>query len=199
MNSQVSPPKLIASSCDKKRSKKSKSKHKNKNSNENIQLNLREFIADNKKLYLKMNVFDNASNCLNRDRNGLSRSKSPVDSTNFNSTFNGINLKTSHDNINYKKTKSNKKTISDIPNTNILTESINKKSKDLLSSSPVYNKNIMKACEKKQATTSKFANNNLTKRTNGINNMNFFKKNSSNIISEFKKDTNSNNFKVIIL
>ncbi len=172
--------------------------------NENNQLNLREFIAENKKLYFKMNVFDNVSNNNNnnRDRNAVSRSKSPVESTNFNSTLNGINIKTSHDNLNYKKIKSNKKTISDIPNSNVLTESVNlnKKSKEVTSSSPVNNKKISKACEKKKITSSiKLINNNLTKRSNALNSINFFKKNTTNIIAEFKKDIPNYNTKVLYI
>jgi hypothetical protein len=169
--------------------------------NENNQLNLKEFIAENKKFYFKMNLFDNvSSNNYNRDRNAVSRSKSPVESTNFNSTLNGVNIKTSHDNLNYKKIKSNKKTISDIPTSNVLTESIslNKKSKDVLSSSPVNNKKISKASEKNKITSSiKLTNNNLTKRSNAINSINFFKKNSTNIIADFKKDLPNYNTKVV--
>ena len=143
--SHISPhhTKLI-SSIDKNKTNKSKQTGRiNTYNNE-----LLNFMAEKKKFHLKINLNDNITSNNIRERNIISRSKSPVElENNFNSSIGVQNIKNTQENLNLKHHKIGKKTSIYILNTFILTEHINlmEKSKDFFTTPTANNKNTIKS------------------------------------------------------
>lgn len=169
---QGSPNHVKLSSSSDKRQKNLRfntQKSLNKQTSESVDFNDFHTIAVEKNKTIFRQIHSGVSPNQVRDRNIISRSKSPVDSGNSITTTRVLNLKNSNDNLKFAKSKISNLTISSNKNKILTTELTNfsLKNKELMSSSP-KNKGITPDVKKGRILNngSNHVTNNSTKRDN---------------------------------